>query len=148
MPSPLAIAKERGLHLVERGVLGIEAADRLDGVGVALGDLEGGSVQQQREVGFFEDLFQQQRIEEDGVAFGVAVVVLDEDLADDAAFAGPAVVAAHVAGGAQDPEADLAGGIAAEDGAVLHEHDLGAGTGGGDRTAGASHTAADDGQVA
>ena len=88
-------------------------------------------------LGSLSDPFEQDGVEDEGVSLGVAVHVLDEDFIDHAAFAGPAVVVSHVGGGAEDPEADLAGGIAAEHRAVLDEHDLESGAGGGDGAANA-----------
>jgi hypothetical protein len=74
-------------------------------------------------------------------------LVLEEELVDHAALAGPTVVVAEVGRGAEDPKADLAGGVAAEDGTVLHEDDLETGAGGGDGGAGAGETATDDHEI-
>jgi hypothetical protein len=49
--------------------------------------------------------------------------------------------------GAEDPKAHLAGGIAAEDGAVLYENDFQTGSGGGDGAARAGETAADHDEI-
>jgi hypothetical protein len=74
-------------------------------------------------------------------------LVFEEELVDDAALAGPAVVITEMGRGTEDPETDLAGGVAAEDGTVLHEDDPETGASGGDGAAGAGETAADDHKV-
>jgi hypothetical protein len=51
------------------------------------------------------------------------------------------------AGGADDVHADLAGGVAAENGAVLAKDDAGSKAGGSERTADAAHAAASDEEV-
>ena len=86
-------------------------------------------------------------VDQHGVALAVAIDVLDEELVDHAAFAGPAVVVAHVRRRAEDPQPDLAGGVAAQHGPILDQHDLQARPGGRDRAAHARQAAADDGQI-
>ncbi|MGX1486326.1 hypothetical protein RKD45_005402 [Streptomyces griseus] len=80
-----------------------------------------------------------------GVSLGVAVLVLGVQLAHDPGLAGPAVHA--VCGGAADPDADLAAGVAAEDGPVVDQGDASAETGRGDGRAGPRQSAADHGDV-
>ena len=133
--------------MVSRLVLRAVTGDCRDRGRARLFDLADGGVQQQGDVLFIPDLLEQNGIEDERVSFRVPVEILDEDLIDDSAFARPAVVVAHVRGGAQDPEAHLARGVAAKHGAVLHEHDLGARAGGGHGPANSGHAAADDCQV-
>ena len=105
-------------------------------------------VQQQRDVRLGDDLLEQDGVEDERVALGVAVQVLDEDLVDHAAFARPAVVVPHVGRGAEDPQPHLARGVAAEHRAVLDQHDLEAGPRRGDGAARAGESAADHDEVA
>lgn len=74
-------------------------------------------------------------------------MVFEEELVDDAALAGPSIVVTEVGRGPEDPKPNLAGGVATEDGTVLHEDDLEAGAGGGDGGAGAGETATDDHEI-
>lgn len=79
------------------------------------------------------------------VPLGVAVLVLGVQLAHDAGLAGPAV---HAVGrGAADPDADLAAGVAAQDGTVVDQGDASAEPGRGNGRAGPRQATADDGDV-
>ena len=100
-----------------------------------------GAVEQQGDI-----LLPQDEVVEDGVPDievlgGIAAEVLQGDLLDDT---GLAVV---LAVGAADPHTDLGGGVASEDGTLLHEHGLGTVPRRRDGRADARHTAADDAEV-
>jgi len=112
-----------------------------------VGSVVDGSVEEQRDVGFAVDKLKQEGVEEDGVALGIAPHIFDEDLINDASFAGPAVVVAHVRGGAEDPEADFAGSVTAKHRAVLHEKHANALTCGGDGAANTGEAASYNDEV-
>ncbi|CAM5274053.1 hypothetical protein SGRI78S_03027 [Streptomyces griseus subsp. griseus] len=80
-----------------------------------------------------------------GVPLRVAVLVLGVQLAHDSGLAGPAVHT--VCGGAADPDADLAAGVAAQDGPVVHQGDTPAEPGRGYGRAGPRQPTADHGDV-
>ena len=105
-------------------------------------------VEQQRDVRLVEHHFQQDGVEDERVALGIAIHVLDEHFVDHAALARPAVVVPHVRRRAENPQPHFAGGIAAEHRAVLDEHHLDPGARRGDGAAHAGQPAADDGEVA
>ena len=129
------------------GVLGIESADGADGVGAGFIEIVNSGVEEEREAFFRDGFFEENGVPNERVALGVAVLVFEEELVDHAALARPAVVVTEMGRGAEDPEANLAGGVAAEDGTVLHENDLEAGAGGGDGGAGAGETATDHDEI-
>jgi hypothetical protein len=81
----------------------------------------------------------------DRVALRVPVLVLEEQLAHDPGLAGEALRA--VGGCADDPDADLARGVATEDRTVGDEGDAGAEAGGGDGGAHTGEATSDDHDV-
>jgi hypothetical protein len=141
------IAEDGRAEFVERLVLAAIPAHGADCVGVGFQHFVDRGVEQQRQVRFAQDVLQQDRVEDDGVALAVPVKVLDEQFVDHAAFARPPVVVAHVGGRAEDPEPDFAGGVTAEDGPVLDERDLDTRPCGGDGATDTGHAPADDHQV-
>jgi hypothetical protein len=76
-------------------------------------------VQVQGHVGLCPDQVEHRLIPVVGVSFGVAKLILEEQLAHDPGLAGEALPA--VGGGADDPDPDFAGGVAAEHGAIADE---------------------------
>jgi hypothetical protein len=75
----------------------------------------------------------------------VAAEVVEAKLFEDAGLAEVGDLAGAV--GAADGDAALAGGVSAEDGAVVHEDDARAAACGGEGGADACHAAADDAEV-
>ena len=68
-------------------------------------------------------------------------IFLDKNLVNDAAFASPAIVVAHMRGCTQGPQAHLARCVAAQHRAVLHQYDAQPLTRGGDGAADACQPA-------
>ena len=58
--------------------------------------LVGGGIEEEADVRFMVNLFEQDGVEDEGVAFLVAEGVLDEDLIDQTSLACPTVVVSHV----------------------------------------------------
>jgi hypothetical protein len=141
------IAKQRRAHVVERRVLAAKGAHRLDSIRVGLVRLEHHGVEQQRDPRLVGHFFEQDRVEDQRVTFGVAVQVLHEDFVDHAALARPAVVVAHVRGRTQNPQPDLAGRVAAQHRAILDQRDAQPGACGGDRAGGPGHAAPHDHEI-
>ncbi len=77
------IAEQGSGQLVQRLVLATVAARRPNRVGIGLEHLMDGGVQQQRQVRLARHILQQDRVEDDRVAFAVAVEVLDQNLVDE-----------------------------------------------------------------
>ncbi len=141
------VAEQRRVQVVSRRRLRAEAVHRGDRGVVPLGDFVDRGVEQQRDVRLGGDLLEQEGVNQQRVALRVAEHVLDQDLVDHAALAGPAVVVTQVGRRAQDPEPYLARGVATQHRTVLHEDDLEAGAGGGNGAAGAGETATDDHEI-
>jgi hypothetical protein len=80
-------------------------------------------------------------------SLGIAIKVLNEDLVNQAAFAGPAIIVAHVARRAEDPKPDFARRITAEYRPVVDQYDLDTGPCRSNGTANAGQAAAYDDQV-
>jgi hypothetical protein len=146
------IAEERSRQFIPCATEGREGEHVTNGTGMA--SIGGGAlhridgrIEQESDPRLRSHHLQQQRIDEHGVAFGVAVHVFDENFVDYTALAGPTIVVAHVAGGAEYPEANFAGCIAAQHGSILHEDNVAAGAGGSDRRARTCETAAHDDQI-
>ncbi len=116
------VAEEGGVQFVAGGVLAAEGGHAFYLISPGFAHLVNGRVEQQRDIRLRHHLLQDHGVEDDGVALGVTVRVLDQNLVDHAAFAGPAVVVAHVGGGAQNPQPHLARGVAAQHRPVLHQH--------------------------
>ena len=111
---------------VSGGVLRAERADGFDGVRVRFFQAVNRRVQQQREVRLVDNHFEDDGVENERIAFGIAERIFDQHFINHAALARPAVVVAHVRGRAENPEPHFARRIAAEHGAILHEHHLAA----------------------
>ena len=141
------VEEPRRPHPVARGVLAAERCDGGDPVRAAFLYLVDDGVEQQADVGLRHHQVQQHRVEEHRVALGVAVQILDHQLVDEAALPSPPVVVAQVRRGAEHPQADLAGRVAAKHRPVLHQHDAEPLPRRGHRGAAAGDAAADDGQV-
>ena len=150
MPSPEASQNSGAATSYERRVLAAEGAHATRSCRASdLLHLVHRRVEQQRDVRLLDVTFSSRMVSKmSGLPSGLRYSVLDQDLVDHAALAGPAVVVAHVRGGAQDPQPHLAGGIAAQHRPVLDQHDLEARPRGRDGAAGARQAAADNGQVA
>ena len=131
---------------VVRSGLRIERRDRSDGAAGHFGVVYA-RVEVKRDVRFGEHLVDEHHVEQHGIAFPVAEGVLDQYFVDDAPFARPAVVVAHVRGRSQRPQADFARSVAAQHGTVLNQRDVGARTGRGNGAAYAGKPAADDHQT-
>ena len=129
-----------------RSGLRIERRDRSDGAAGHFGVVYA-RVEVKRDVRFGEHLVDEHHVEQHGIAFPVAESVLDQYFVDDAPFARPAVVVAHVRGRSQRPQADFARSVAAQHGTVLNQRDVGARTGRGNGAAYAGKPAADDHQT-
>ena len=78
-------------------------------------------IQQQGNIGLAGYLIQQDGIEYQWIAFGVAVSVLHQQLVHQPAFPCPAVVIAHVGSGAQYPQPHFTAGVTAQHRSVLHQ---------------------------
>lgn len=113
--------------------------------GAARVDLAHIGVEVEVDVGFGADGVEDDLVPVVGIALGVAELVLGVQLAHDSGLAGPAVHA--VCGGAADPDADLAAGVAAQDGPVVDQGDASAEPGRGYGRAGPRQSTADHGDV-
>jgi hypothetical protein len=118
------VAEQRRGDEIFGGILRTERADGFDGVGVGFFEVVNGGVEQQRDVFFVDDLFQHHGVEDERVALGIARHVSRPELVNHAALARPAVVVPHVRGRAENPQAHLAGGIAAQHRAILNQSHL------------------------
>ena len=139
-----AVGEQTPFERVFRAVLRIDGRETADRAVVVLFDFVDHRVEQQRDIGLGEHFVHQHHIEQHGVALLVAEGVFDEDLVQYAAFARPAVVVAHMGGGAQHPQAHLARSIASEHRPVLDQDDLDAGPRRGDGAAYARHAPSGD----
>ena len=146
-PVSRSIAEKRTANIVECGVLTAEGPHRGDGVGILFGGIEDGCVEKERDVLLISNHLQHDGVEEDRVAFGIAVEVFQEDLVEHATLSGPAVVIAHVTSRTQHPQTDLAGGVAAEHRTVLHKHHFQSLPSGGDGRTSASDASSHDHKV-
>ena len=146
-PVARGIAEQRSSDVVKRRVLTAKGAHRLDGIGIFLGDIEHGRIEEQSDVGLVPDRFQQNGVEEERVAFWIAVEVFQQQLVEHPALAGPAVVVIHVRSGPQNPEPHLARGVTAQDRAILCQHYLQSLPRGGDGRTSACDASADDPKV-
>ena len=146
---PIMGARQRRQDRVTRAVGKIGGGDDVEGLGVGLprldahdavavhGGVEAGGAQQQGQVFLRLCLFVQHAVPKGVFEGGVLIEVFEEDLLADAALA---VV---LAVGAADPHSDLAGGVAAQHGTILHQHHLSAVARRRNGTAKPRHAAAD-----
>ena len=91
------IAKKRRRHLVECGALAAKSADCSDAAIVFLGR-DDGRVQQKRDVCLRRDQFKQDGVENNLVAFWVAVRGFNKNIVHYTALADPTVIVAHMRG--------------------------------------------------
>ncbi len=120
--------------------VGVPGGDGGD-VGAVGGDGVDGGVEEESEVRLLDGEGIEDVVPEGVAHQGVVVDVVELELLEESGLL------AVFAVGAADAHADFAGGVAAEDGAVLDEDDGGAVAGGGDGRAESGESAADDGEV-
>ena len=145
---PRAVGEEVGLHLDESLGGHLVARHRQDAAVTAVGavpllhlGVHAGAVEEQGDIPLPQDEIVQHRVPDVEVLGGVAAEILQSDLLHDTRLA---VV---LAVGTADPHTDLGGGVAPENGTLLHEYGLSTATRRRDGRADACHTAADDTEI-
>ena len=90
------ITEERCTDDILRRILRTERAQRFDRICIALLQIIYCRVEQQRDIGLAHDEFEQKRIDQHRITFGIAMEIFDEDLIDHPTLARPTIIISHV----------------------------------------------------